>query len=84
MLATALFAPMILLAGAAPATEAPDRAAPAKATTTVCAPHHLPVPPGKGLISTVMRCTDQPAGRVASARDTEPVARPAAIASPAE
>ncbi len=83
MLAIALFAPMILLAGAgAPAADA--AAAPAKATTTVCAPHHLPVPPGKGLISTVQRCTDQPAEKVASTRDAEPVARPAAIASPAE
>ncbi|MBY0582579.1 MAG: hypothetical protein K2P68_06625 [Sphingomonas sp.] len=43
---------MVAAPASAPATET-DSAAPR------CALHHLPVPPGKGMISTVMRCTDQ-------------------------
>jgi hypothetical protein len=81
MITTAILAPIMLLAGA-PAEAA--QAAPAKATTTVCARHHLQVPPGKGLISTVMRCSDQPIEQVASTRDKQPAAQPAAIVSSAE
>ncbi|OYY72426.1 hypothetical protein [Sphingomonas sp. 28-63-12] len=71
----------IAILAAAPALAA-DRT-PAATAAPRCAPHHLPIPDGKGLVTTVMRCSDRGTATEAAAVPQRPAAKADAKAVPA-
>ncbi|OYY91386.1 MAG: hypothetical protein B7Y45_03680 [Sphingomonas sp. 28-66-16] len=72
MIILASLAPLVALI-AAPA-QAVDRSSADAAPR--CALHHLPLPSGKGLITTVMRCSDRKETANASALEQRPAEMP--------